>query len=589
MPTEDYLPFHEPAILTILITTSFLLLLNGVSFILDKAIYCGLLGQIFIGVAWGAPGAALLSTATQESIVQLGYLGLILLVYEGGLSASIPALKANLWLSSVTALLGIGAPIGVSYVLIRLANASPLQAFAAGAALCSTSLGTTFTILSTSGLHTSRLGVVLTSAAMLDDVVGLVMLQVISNLGGSSSSFTASTVIRPVFVSLAFAVFTPLLCLFVFKPLARILSGSCSNTHLLRAYHWHGTVFVTNTTILLSFVTAASYAGTSNLFAAYLAGAVISWWDEESARSAEAHSTKAHLEDVKTTVKLGSEKSLSPGIESEFNSRSGKAIYKRMYATPVNTILKPFFFASIGFSIPISRMFSGSVIWRGLVYSLLMAFSKLICGLTLVQPLFTLLLRSSTLNSNVETNNNNGHASSKCPLGTYPKADPAPISRPKDDSNPDSSELFQPENVPTRTPSPDPNRIARATNTIKSIPKDVASDLKPTPHPPPSTIKPKQAKSLYPSLLLGSAMIARGEIGFLISAVAQASGVFNSRAGRPDSDELFLIITWAIMLCTIGGPLAVGLLVRRVRRVQTRAREGDEGCAEDPLGGWGIL
>ncbi len=76
-------PYHEPEILTILIQSSLLLLLNVINFLLDKAVYCGLLGQVFIGVAWGTPGANWLGADTEEVIVQLGYLGLLLLVYEG--------------------------------------------------------------------------------------------------------------------------------------------------------------------------------------------------------------------------------------------------------------------------------------------------------------------------------------------------------------------------------------------------------------------------------------------------------------------------------------------------------------------------
>jgi Kef-type K+ transport system membrane component KefB len=67
---------------------------------------------------------------------------------------------------------GIVLCVGFSYILMVIANATPLQAFAAGAALCSTSLGTTFTVMQTSGLNVTRMGVVLTSAAMMDDVVG---------------------------------------------------------------------------------------------------------------------------------------------------------------------------------------------------------------------------------------------------------------------------------------------------------------------------------------------------------------------------------------------------------------------------------
>lgn len=77
------LPYHEPPVTTILILSSYLLLSNVVNYALDKIIYCGLVGQVLMGVAWGTPGAKWIDPAVQESIVQLGYLGLIVLVYEG--------------------------------------------------------------------------------------------------------------------------------------------------------------------------------------------------------------------------------------------------------------------------------------------------------------------------------------------------------------------------------------------------------------------------------------------------------------------------------------------------------------------------
>lgn len=77
------LPYNEPSIVTILIYSSFLLLNNIVNYVLDRVIYCGLLGQVFIGVAFGTPGGKWISTGAEQVIVDLGYLGLILLVYEG--------------------------------------------------------------------------------------------------------------------------------------------------------------------------------------------------------------------------------------------------------------------------------------------------------------------------------------------------------------------------------------------------------------------------------------------------------------------------------------------------------------------------
>lgn len=77
------LEYHEPDVLTILSLSSFLLISNVSNFILDHAIYCGLLGQILVGVAWGTPGGKLLGPDIEHAVVQFGYLGLILLVYEG--------------------------------------------------------------------------------------------------------------------------------------------------------------------------------------------------------------------------------------------------------------------------------------------------------------------------------------------------------------------------------------------------------------------------------------------------------------------------------------------------------------------------
>ncbi|USP82269.1 L-asparaginase 2-4 [Curvularia clavata] len=276
------LPYREPDIITILVQASFLLLLNIINSVLDRVLYCGLLGQVLVGIAWGTPGTKLLSTTTEEAIVQLGYLGLILLVFEGGLSTSFQSLKANLLLSSGVALTGIAIPIGLSYTLQGLLHATPLQAFAAGAALCSTSLGTTFTVLASSGLSASRLGVVLTSAAMMDDVVGLVMVQVISNLGGTNFSWVV--IVRPVLVSVAFALVVPVACLFIAKPITLRINRyreAHRNKDMDGLLSKPQTAFLLHTLLLVGLVAAATYAGTSNLFAAYIAGASISWWDSE--------------------------------------------------------------------------------------------------------------------------------------------------------------------------------------------------------------------------------------------------------------------------------------------------------------------
>lgn len=384
------LPYHEPGIVTILIQASFLIVLNGVNWILDNAIYCGLVGQILIGVAWGTPGANWLSPEVQDTVMQLGYLGLILIVYEGmhaiktwkhtrltvlykgGLSTSFASLWSNIYLSGLVALIGITLPIGMSYVLMGLLGATPVQAFAAGAALCSTSLGTTFTILSTSGLEKSRLGVILSSAAMLDDVAGLVMVQVISNLGGSAESFSLVTVIRPVFVSVAFAVVVPAFCWAVVKPVTKRIftHNPTAEKEKSKVSDWVCTpvlALAAHTLVLLGLVTGSTYAGTSNLFAAYIAGAVINWWDalvsmtvqerssgpvpEKNARKGKKASASSGGQVVTSSPSSsdGSTPAIDQPVSKTHDKLRGAAIYEHMYAPAMNSILKPFFFVSTVF------------------------------------------------------------------------------------------------------------------------------------------------------------------------------------------------------------------------------------------------
>lgn len=248
--------------------------------------------------------------------------------------------------------------MGLSFVLTELALATPLQAFSAGAALSATSLGTTFTILSTTQLTTTRLGTVTTSAAMLDDVVGLVMVQIISNLGGNSS-FSAVTVVRPVFVSLGFAIGLLLLCAFCLQPVLRILvSYRASLPDFTGSAQF---AFLAQTCVLVGIVAGATYAGTSSLFAAYLAGVIVSWFDGLVAESKQSTAEEPSPAQVGSTapqenVSPDKRSSNADGLDmsgsrttqqAEISQHvTGEVIYQRYYKEPTNRILLPLFFVS---------------------------------------------------------------------------------------------------------------------------------------------------------------------------------------------------------------------------------------------------
>jgi hypothetical protein len=67
--------------------------------------------------------------------------------------------------------------------------------------------------------------------------------------------------------------------------------------------------------------------------------------------------------------------------------------------------------------------------------------------------------------------------------------------------------------------------------------------------------KPEGSLPWVPTLLLGSAMVARGEIGLLIIEIGYNTTPYVSKEG-------FITGVWAILLNTIIGPMTVGLLVK---------------------------
>lgn len=444
--------------------------------------------------------------------------------------------------------------------------ATPLQAFTAGAALCSTSLGTTFTILGTTGLIKTRLGTVLTSATMLDDVVGLVLVEVISNLGSSASSSSVLAVTRPIAVSFGLVVILLLCGRFIVRPGIRNGWQITTDSSFLRSVSHNHAAFISHTLILFGFVAGATYAGTSGLFAAYLAGLSLTWCDLElSIASTKGNSLEetnhvgpggriiispssnimfrdeghhqatddASLRNINTEGSSPIEQPPSPSFDRSSSNPArptGLWIYDRYYSVVVERILKPLFFvrsivclilnllantkqASIGFSIPIRQLFGGDIVWRGLVYTLLMLLGKLLTGLWLV-------------------------------------------------------------------------RIAKRPGFLSNdtmLERQISSQSTRSNRPP--TVE--MPRSFYPASVLGTAMITRGEIGFLIASLAESQGTFASTSSneRGESSRIYLVVIWAITVCTIIGPITMGLLVRRMKNLQSR-HEASGG--PDPLGKWGV-
>lgn len=341
------LPYHEPILKTILSLSSLIITLNASRYLLDSWLYCGLLGEIITGFIWGL----WLDQGTQQTIQRVGYLGLILLVFEGGLGLSSSQLRSTVGISAAIATIGLTLPISLSFLLLKFPFTAlsgnvaaagntivvvvveypqPLAAFSAGASLCSTSLGTTLAILSAAGLQQTKVGTVLMSAAMMDDIVGLVMVKIIASLG-SSDGLAPWPIARPVVASVVLLFVTIVMTLWILIPCwtaVRLWFHHRGNITLserkssIEAWiDWLKDAvcgfphlgFFFATLILYAFITIAAFVDASILFAAFLAGCVL-----------------------KTTW-IGDE-------QENFVASPGAKMYEKYYSSITTTILAPFFF-----------------------------------------------------------------------------------------------------------------------------------------------------------------------------------------------------------------------------------------------------
>ena len=96
---------------------------------------------------------------------------------------------------------------------------------------------------------------------------------------------------------------------------------------------------------------------------------------------------------------------------------------------------------------------------------------------------------------------------------------------------------------------------------IDSIETD--SDCVSTSEHPDSQIQ-NSDNSWRAAILVAFAMTVRGEIGFLAAGVSQSVGVM-------DPPEVFLVVIWGIVLCTLFGAMGVGFIARKIERTETHS------------------
>jgi Kef-type K+ transport system membrane component KefB len=167
------------------------------------------LGELVAGVVLGASLFGILDPR-DPVIHALAEIGIVALLFEIGLHTDVRSLM-RVGSSAITvALVGVALPFAAGYFVTVGLGLSTVPAIVAGAALTATSIGISARVLSDLGRLETPEGQIVLGAAVLDDIVGLIILSVISGLTAGQvmtlSGVTLTTVIAVGFVVVALIV-----------------------------------------------------------------------------------------------------------------------------------------------------------------------------------------------------------------------------------------------------------------------------------------------------------------------------------------------------------------------------------------------
>ena len=224
------------------------------------------LGELVAGVVLGPSLLGLVPLS--PGILLLAEIGVILLLFEVGLETDLEELLSVGAPALAVAIVGMVLPFVGGYVVTRAAGYSTLTSIFVGAALTATSIGITSRVLSDLGVLSRREGQIILGAAVADDILGLVVLAVVSQIA-ATGSFSGWHATRASLLSFAFL----LVALVVGMPIGRILIRFVARARV------RGVLVAASIAFALLVAWGAQAAGSAAIVGAFAAGLVLARTD----------------------------------------------------------------------------------------------------------------------------------------------------------------------------------------------------------------------------------------------------------------------------------------------------------------------
>ena len=220
------------------------------------------LGELLAGVLLGPSVLGLVPLT--GGVLLLAEIGVILLLFEVGLETDLAELARVGGPALAVALAGMALPFAGGFFLTRAVGQPALTAIFVGAALTATSIGITARVLSELKVLATREGQIILGAAVADDVLGLVVLAVVSRIAGPGDVDTA-LVLRATGLAIGFLA----VALALGIPLGRWLIGIVGRANV------RGVLGAASVAFALLVALAAKKAGSAEIVGAFATGLVL--------------------------------------------------------------------------------------------------------------------------------------------------------------------------------------------------------------------------------------------------------------------------------------------------------------------------
>jgi Kef-type K+ transport system membrane component KefB len=215
-------------------------------------------GEIMAGILIG-PSLLNLAAPTEITSI-LAEIGVIFLLFNVGLETKPAAIFKVGKSAAIVAVLGVVLPFIAGWLLMTAWGSTSVESLFVGTALVATSVGITARVLSGMGLLDAPTARIILGAAVIDDILGLLVLAVVSSMAAGAVNYIE--ILTTAVLAIGFTVFVAVVA-------TPVVTRVAPRIDQLRSGHG---MFILGLVLCLGLSVAAAYIGVAAIIGSFLAG-----------------------------------------------------------------------------------------------------------------------------------------------------------------------------------------------------------------------------------------------------------------------------------------------------------------------------